>query len=216
MKKWKTALIIVSLVLVVSIALYFLPTNNLVKKLPILNSFYKNTTLEVITPNGKANITINDKDFGETPSTIQNLVEGNYDITLTKSTTNDSFYKPQTFNVQLVKNTTARINIELGPEDFVYGTILYYTNDSIYTEDKGKLTVTSNAENSKTYLDKEFFKTAPVTNVDLNPGEYEVTISASDYESLTVPIVIREGLTLNIKGYLLPIPVTFEDSSINE
>jgi hypothetical protein len=41
-------------------------------------------------------------------------------------------------------------------------------------------------------------------------------MEAKNYESLTVPIVIRKGYTLNIKGYLLPIPVIFEEIQSDE
>lgn len=216
MKKWKTALTIVPLVLLLSVALYYLPTENFVKNLPILRSFYTNTTMEIVTPNGKAKVVIDGKEYGETPVNVQSLLDGDHTVELTRSGSEESFYKTHTLNVPLTKNTTSRINMEIGPEDYLYGTILYYTSDSIYTESKGKITVTSNAENSKIYLNKEFLKTSPITNIDLNPGEYEITVSAQDHESASLPIVIREGLTLNVKAYLLPVPVTFETTNTDE
>lgn len=215
MKSPKAALIIIPVVLLISVIIYFVPPVSVLKHIPVIKSLYKNTTLEITTPNGIANVEINNTEYGETPSSVVDLVEGEYSVTLTKKSENTNFYKPQTFSVRLTKNTTSRINIDLGPEDYIYGSILYYTQD-IMDKNKGQLTITSNTDSSKIYLDKEFLKSTPITNLQLNPGEYNIKISADNYTDLELPIVIREGLTLNIKAYLLPIPVTFETAQTDE
>ncbi len=216
MKKWKSALIITSVVVLISLLFFFLPPEDIFKHIPILKSFYQNTTLEVTVPNGKASVKVNGKEYGETPVNVQNLIAGEYEVELERISTESGYYKPQIFKIQLSKNSTSRINIEIGPDDNLYGSVLYYTEDNNIGSNKGKLTITTNAINSKIYLNSEFLKSAPITNLDINEGEYEIKIEAKNFESLTVPIVVRKGYTLNIKGYLLPIPVIFEEVQSDE
>lgn len=211
MKKWKSALIITSIVVLISLLLFFLPPENILKHIPIIKSFYQNTTLEITVPNGKASVKVNGKEYGETPVNIQNLTTGEYEVQLERISSEEGFYKPQIFNIELSKNSTARINIEIGPDNNLYGSLLYYTEDIGIKNSKGKLTVTSNAPNTKIYLNSEFLKSAPLTNLDINEGEYELSLQASEYEKVDIPIVVRKGYTLNIKGYLLAIPVIFEE-----
>lgn len=209
MKKWKSALIILSLIIGISVIFYFAPPKEIFKQLPLVKSLYKNTKLEVITPNGKAKVFIDGQDYGDTPVEVNNLVEGEYTVQLEKYSEVTDFYQPQTFRVDLTKNTTSRINIDIAPENFLEGSILYYTKENIKSK-KGLLTITSNADNSKVYLDEEFLKSTPITNLELNPGEYNIEISAKDHTTVALPVVIREGYSLNIKAYLLPIPVNFD------
>lgn len=216
MKRWKSALVITSVVLIVSILLFFLPPEDVFKHIPILNSLYKNTTLEVTVPNGKATVVINGKEYGETPVNIESLMAGEYDVTLKKVSSEESAYKEHTFRVNLTKNTTSRINMEIGPDENIHGSILYYTQDPSFDSNKGRLTVTSNIENSKVYMNSEFLKSTPITRLDISEGENEIKIEATNYESVSLPIVIRSGYTLNIKTYLLPIPVIFEETQSNE
>lgn len=208
MKTLKTAIIIIAIVLVLSVILYFLPLDKIFQRIPLVGNFYANTTLEIVTPNGKANILIDDKEYGDTPNNIIDLVEGEYKLTLRKEE-NETFYTPHTFDITLTKNTTTRVNIEIGPDENISGTILYYT-PSIFSS-KGKITITSNVEDSRVNLNKEYLKNTPVSELELDEGEYEITISKDNYESVTVPIIVRSGYTLNIKAYLLPIPITINE-----
>ncbi|MDX9738768.1 MAG: PEGA domain-containing protein [Candidatus Dojkabacteria bacterium] len=216
MKKWKIALIITSIVVLISLLLFFLPPENLFKHIPILKSFYQNTTLEISVPYGKASVKIDGKEYGETPLNIQNLVAGEYSVQLERISEDSSYYKPQTFKVLLTKNSTSRINIEIGPDSNIYGTVLYYEEQRSFDSNKGKLTISSNAPNTKVYMNQEFLKSAPITNLDVNGGEYDISLEAPNYEGIKLPIVVREGYTLHIKGYLLPIPVIFESSQTDE
>ncbi|PKN02480.1 hypothetical protein CVU76_00355 [Candidatus Dojkabacteria bacterium HGW-Dojkabacteria-1] len=216
MKKWKSALIVSSIVVFVSILLFFIQPEDILKHVPILKSFYQNTTLEITVPYGKANVKINGKEYGETPLNIQSLVAGEYEVELNKISTQEGYYKPHTFKVILTKNSTSRINLEIGPDDVMHGTILYYQEDKTYTPNKGKLTITTNSQDARVFMNSEFLKSAPITNLELNEGEYEISLQSEEYENLTLPIVIRAGYTLNIKGYLLPISVIFDSAQIDE
>jgi len=210
MKKLKTVLIITLSVLAVSILIYFLPIDNISSKIPFLNRFYTNTILEVITINGKANITIGGEDYGETPLTINELAPGDYTVELERISDSEDFYEKQTLSIKLTKNTTSRIEIEIGPAGILHGTLLYYTLQNNLENNTGALSVLCDVEDSKIYLDEEYFKKAPVIARALQSKEYNLEISADDYESLDIPILIEEGYLLNVKAYLFPVPIIFD------
>ena len=128
MKKLKTAILIFLSVLFFSTLFFFFPPKKLIGQLPFLNRFYNNTSLEIVTQRGKAKIWINEKDYGETPVTVQDLPEGDYLVEMEKIAPENAFYKKHSFNIELTKNTTARMDIEIGPEDLLHGSILYYSS----------------------------------------------------------------------------------------
>lgn len=209
MSKNKTALLIISFVILFCLFLYFVPVKELFSKIPLISKFYNNTTLEIVTQKGKAKIWINGEDYGETPAKIEDLPEGNYVVEIEKIVSEDSFYEKHSFQIELTKNTSARIDLEIGPEDLLQGSILYYTPSKVSSKD-GLLTITSNIQNAKVYLDKEFLKETPVSNISLKDNQYEMKISATGYESVEIPIYIRSGYQLNLKTYHFPIPVSLE------
>lgn len=210
MRKIKTVLIVVATVIVLSVVLYFLPLNKVLSSLPLINKFYNNTTLEVIVEKGKANITINGKDYGQTPTTVENLPEGKYTVELSKITDSNSFYEKHTFEVELVKNTSARIDVEIGPESTLNGTILYYTEVSNISDDKGLLAVSSSATNAKIYIDKEYIGESPLSSLALRDNQYQIKVEATGYETIEIPVFVRKGYQLNLKTYHFPIPVNFD------
>lgn len=216
MKKWKSPLIIFVSILALSIFFFFVPLDNVVRNLPILKGFYENTSLEISTPNGKAAVKLNGKEYGETPATIQNLFAGEYDVELTRTSQEEGFYKSHTFPIELTKNTTSRINIEIGPDNNLHGFLLYYTQDNTITSGSGQITITSNAKDAKIYLDNEYLDVAPITSLVLTKGEYTISMTKNNYEDLTLPVLVEEGYILNIKGYQFPIPVTFETEQNDE
>lgn len=216
MKKWKFSLIIIAVVLTLSLLLFFVPFDNIFKNIPLIKSFYQNTTLEITTPNGKALVEIEGKEYGETPVNIQNLTSGEYEVVLTRTSNQEDFYLPQQFKVLLTKNTTSRINMEIGPGSNLHGVILYYTEDSVPKASKGKITITSNTQNSRIYINEEYLKETPATNVELVSKEYKIMLKADGYEDLEFPVVVRDGYILNIKGYQFPTPLTFEEVQTDE
>jgi hypothetical protein len=216
MRKWRLPLIIVVTVLLLSVLLFFVPLDNIYTKIPLLNTFYKNTSLEITTPNGKALVEINDKEYGETPVTVQELVAGKYEIELNRVSTQEGFYTRHIFNIELTKNTTSRINVEIGPGDNLNGFLLYYQEENSLSGNSGQITITSDATDAKIYLDDEYLDTTPLTNLELPPKEYTITIRATGYEDLTFPVIVESGHILNIKGYQFPVPITFENVQTNE
>ena len=209
MKKNKIALITIVLILAISILLYFLPINRLIGKLPFINRFYNNTTLEISTKAGVAKVWIDSKDYGETPTNIEDLPEGSYLIELQKVAEEDTFYKKQSFQIELTRNTSARIDLEIGPEDLLQGAILYYTPIRT-TSDEGFLTVISNVEDSRVFLDGDFLKVSPITNLELRESQYKIKVLAPGHEEVEVPVLLRNNYVLNLKTFHFPIPVKFE------
>ncbi len=210
MKNRKTVLIIVITILVVSVILYFLPLGKILGNIPFLNVFYNNTSMEIIVEKGKAQVQVNDKDYGQTPVTIENLKEGKYTVELSKIANDDTFYENQTFEVEISKNTSARIDVEIGPENILNGTILYYTEAANAERGKGLLTITSSADDAKIYIDQEYIGTSPVTNLVLSDNQYQIKVSAKGFEDIEIPVFVRSGYLLNLKTYHFPIPVNFD------
>lgn len=210
MKRFKTAIIVIICITILSVVLFFLPLEGFLQRLPVIKSFYQNTTLEISAPNGKVSVKINGKEYGETPISIKNLPAGTYIVELTKISSQQSFYKTHKFNIPLTKNSVSVVSMEIGPNDHLHGVILYYEKDSTKSEEKGKITITSDTEGSDVYINNEFLKPTPVTNIKLNTGEYTISLNSKQYEDLEFPIIIREGYILYVKGYQLPIPIYFE------
>ena len=209
MRKLKTTLIIIFSIIALSILIYFLPPEGLISKIPFINRFYSNTVLEIISINGKTKVSINGKDYGETPLTINDLNQGDYTVELERVSDTENFYKKQTFNIQLSKNTTSRIEIEIGPAGILHGSILYYTPQSNLDRNSGTLSVLCDIDESKVYLDRDYVKQTPLIAKELSAKEYDLEVSATNYENLEIPILIENGYLLNVKVFLFPIPVTF-------
>jgi hypothetical protein len=209
MKNSKNTVFIIIAILLFSIILYFIPVNRIIGNIPLLNRFYNNTTLEIVTQKGKAKIWIDGKDYGETPNTIENLPEGIYLVELEKIGEEKSFYEKQSIQITLTRNTSARIDLEIGPDNILHGVIVYYTPIKTSSED-GLLTVISNTKDAKVFLDKEFLKESPITNLSLRESQYQVKVSATGHEEVDIPVLVRNNYSLNLKTYHFPIPATFD------
>lgn len=210
MKKLKTVLIIIISIIAISILIYFLPTQGIASRIPFLNRFYTNTILEVITINGKAKVTIDGREYGETPVTINELSPGDYTVVLERISDSEDFYKKEMLNVKLTKNTTSRIEMEIGPAGLLHGAVLYYTPQSNLNQNKGSLSVLCDVEDSKVYLDGEYIKRAPIIANPMTAKEYELEILAEGYENLDIPVLIDGNYLLNVKSFLFPIPIIFD------
>jgi hypothetical protein len=209
MANYKKLLLVTLGIILLSILLYFLPLNTLLGRIPILNTFYNNTSLEIVTQRGKAKVWIDGKDYGETPTTVENLPEGNYLVELEKISDKKFFYEKQSIQITLTRNTSARIDLEIGPQNILHGVIMYYTPIKT-SSDKGMLTVTSNVDGAKVFLDKEFLKASPISNLSLRENLYQVKVTAEGHEEIDVPVVITKNYSLNLKTYHFPIPTTFD------
>jgi len=209
MKKFKTAIIVVAIIILFSILFYLFPPKKYIGRLPFLNRFYNNTTIEIVTQRGKAKVWIDGKDQGETPVTIEDLPEGKYLIEIEKIAPQEAFYKKHSFNIELSKNTSARVDIEIGPENLLHGTILYYS--PIKTNpNKGFFTITTTTNESKIYIDNSFVNRSELTNIELTKGEHKIKIESEGYQEIELPVFIREDFQLNLRVYQLPIPISLD------
>lgn len=206
MTKLKTAIIVITTAIVLSLLFYFFPPKKLIGHLPFLNRFYNNTTIDVISQKGKAKVWINSKEYGETPTTASDLPEGKYLIEMERIAPEGSFYEKHSFNVELSKNTSARVDVEIGPKGLLHGTILYYTPVKT-PSNKGFLTITSNVEDARISVDGEFIRRSTLTNVELIDGEHQIKVDSNGYQEIELPVFIRTGYQLNLKVYQLPIPI---------
>lgn len=209
MKKTKLAILVIISVLSISVLLYFIPLNQLLGKIPLLNTFYNNTSLEIIVQKGQAKVWINGSEYGETPVTVENLPEGDYTVELEKIAEETTFYKKHSLRVELIRNATTRIELEIGPDELLHGSVLHYTSIKT-TSNSGFLTVTSDLEKSKIFINNEYIKDSTITNYPLEENEYEVKVSATGYEDVVIPLVIKNNYVLNLKTYHFPIPLNLD------
>jgi len=121
----------------------------------------------------------------------------------------DSFYKKHSFKIELTKNTTARMDIEIGPEDLLHGSILFYSTINTSPK-KGYLTITGNSEDAKIYVNGEFVNRTGLLNIELDTGEQKVKVESNGYQGIELPVNIREGYQLNLRIYQLPIPISLD------
>jgi len=210
MKRTKTALIITVSVLVLSLIFYFVPFNTILGRIPFIKEAYNNTTLSINLKNGDANVSINGKDYGQTPLEIKDLSSGEYTVVLSKIVDSESFYEDHSFDIYLAQNTEARIDIEIGPNSLLHGVILYYSSIPKGSENTGLLTITSSPFDTKISLDGEFLSNSPLSGYLLTKGQYTIKMSKTGYEEVEAPVIVREGYHLNVKGFLFPIPLTLE------
>ena len=214
MKKGKTALFVTILIVAVCALLYFFPVNTWIGKLPLVSKFYNNTSIEIFTRNCTAKVAINGKEYGETPLTIDDLPEGEYTITLDRISADENvFYERHTFTIELPQNTTARLDLEIGPTDTMQGAVLYYTPMKVSSEN-GFLMVTPNVNNANIYIDTTFTQKGTISNLELPVKEYKVNVTADGYESVEIPVLVRKGYLLNLKTFHFPIPVILDETKM--
>ncbi len=202
MKIFTKILLLLPLLIALGLALHFEIFNNF---LPFRN-LDKNSVLSINTRRGNARVWINGQDYGPTPQSISNLPDGDYLIELERDS-EASIYPRQSFYIELHRNTEAIVDIELAPHDFKSGHILYYSPTARTLQKTGSLTIRSNVNNYEVNVGGTRISEDELVNYKLDPKEYDVEVKAKGYEPLEFPIIIREGYNLNIRVYLLPIPV---------
>ncbi|HQG58026.1 MAG TPA: PEGA domain-containing protein [Candidatus Dojkabacteria bacterium] len=209
MKKAVLPIIIFLLFIGITILFIFVPPAAIINKLPFINKLTNNATLIVNTINSKANIKINEKDYGTTNQKISDLSEGIYSIKLDRITDSSNvFYDSATFTVELTNNTEAIINIEIGPDNIISGYLLYYTKAPKSLDDNGYITVTADKKDASISIESQQSEALPIQGKKLSSGEYNIVISKDGYESVEFPVIVRKDLNLNINAYLFPIPWT--------
>ncbi len=177
--------------------------------LPLVRDFHKNAVLTVNTRRGVADIYLDGVDYGQTPTSITNLAQGGYTVELEKITESSDTYPKQSFYIELYRNTEAVIDIEIAPNNFKSGHILFYAPIPKTFNQEGAISIRSDLRDYEIRINNERVEQKNVITYKLKPGEYEIEVSSDGYESIEFPAIVREGYDLNVRVYLLPIPMNF-------
>lgn len=178
-------------------------------QLPYISNFHENSVLTINSRRGISNIYVNETDYGETPQSISNLPEGGYNVELERISESSDVYQKQNFYVELHRNTEAVIDVEIAPNNFKSGHILYYSPIANVTSNYGAITVRSDLDDYDVTIDGKDFEQEELVSFRLKPKEYDIVVKADGYEGLEFPAIVREGYDLNIRVYLLPKPIVF-------
>lgn len=202
----KTAIIVIVLLIVLSFISYFIPYKEIISSIPFLNSIYNNASLTVNSKNGKALVFVDGKEYGETPTTITNLIPGEHFVELQRVSDTKDLYQKKEITITIQRGTEAIIDYEISPGGITSGYVLYYTTSYKSAKDNGFLTITSKQDNISITLDDELLGKTPINAQSLKTKSYELKASKLGFEDLKFPIIIRNGYNLNIQLLLLPIP----------
>lgn len=203
-KSLKITLIILAF-FVLGLSLHF----DLFSGLPLVRNFYENAVLSVNTRRGIANIYIDGIDYGQTPTTISNLKQGGYNVELEKISESSDIYEKESFYIEIYRNTEAVIDIEIAPDSFKSGHILFYSPMPRSFNQEGAVSVRADINDFEVLINDERIGGESLISYKLEPDEYDIKVRAQGYESLEFPVIVREGYDLNIRVYLLPIPMNF-------
>ncbi len=207
MNKSVKIILIILAFLGLGILLHFGVFEKLLSYTPFVKNLYNNSVLTINTRNGIAEVTINGQEYGQTPQSISNLPEDKYLVELEKITEEKDTYKKQSFYIELFRNTEAIVDIEIGPDDFKSGHILYYSDMGKSLNKNGALTIRSDINDYEVLINDDKVSKDKLFSYQLKPNEYKIKVISNGYESLEFPIIIREGFNLNVRVYLLPIPI---------
>lgn len=196
--------------LIISVVLIFVRPKNFLSELPWINNYYSNSKLTVSSRTGILEVIVDDESFGDTPIESVELTEGKHEIKVRKIDSSGAQQFPEsTFYVDLYKGTESVIDIEILPDGKYAGFILYYTKAPDSDNGKGFLTYSGTPTNANITLSGEVIEADKLKNYSINSGDYLMKINAQGYESIEIPLVIREGFNLNLKTQLMPIPINF-------
>lgn len=204
-------IIALSITGIISFFLFSKPNLELLSFIPAINTRYTTGTISIKTINSTATVELDDKPIGETPLVIENADLGTHKIKLSRiSEQENAFYQDAIFYLSVEPKTESVLNIEIGPNGFISGYVLYY--EDIKTEKgKGTISVNSSPDSIEIKLYGETMGSSPYYSTALEKGEYTIKFIKDKYESLEFPINIEEGYNLNITTYLFPIPINIQE-----
>jgi hypothetical protein len=204
------ALFIILSVILISVLFFTKSPDQYLSKVSLFGDLYKNTSLTITSPNSINDVKIDGKEYGVTPLEIEDLEEGQHEIELVRSTNGESFYSPLKLQLDLKRNTEAIVDFEIGPAGTLSGYAIYYTQSPSTTEGIGYLTVTSSPSEATFTINNDQTYQLPIDILELKAGEYNISVNSKGYESIVVPVIIREGYNLNLRADLFPIPTNLE------
>lgn len=198
-------IVILTLLSFLGVTLYYLPYEKIAQRIGFIRKFTTNTQLSISFKNGAGQIIIDDKDYGSTPQTINDLKPGLHKLIINRIIDEEnSFYKPFQVYIPIQNNTETYVNVEVAPDGFVSSYIIYY--EDAPPGNKGFMIIKSSTNNVSISINgTTLSKTDKMQELD--PGEYNLSITAEGYEPIEIPIIIRDGLTLVLNVNLLPIPI---------
>jgi hypothetical protein len=205
MGKYLKIILIALAFLALGVSMHF----NLLTRLPLVRNFYENAVLTVNSRRSPANIYLDGVDYGQTPLTIPNLPEGGHTVELERISESSDTYPKQSFYIELYPNTEAVIDVEIAPNNFKSGHILFYSPMPRTFNQEGALSIRSDVSNYEILIDDERIDKSDIISYKLEPNEYDIKVTSEGYESLEFPVIVREGYDLNVRVYLLPIPIVF-------
>jgi hypothetical protein len=138
-------------------------------------------------PSG-AQITLNGVYLGTTPKTIDNLIIGTYQVTLTRSG-----YETWNGNIQVQPDSDNTIYVVLEP--------------SFAPITSGTLMIESYPEGAEIVLDQTSRGTTPRT-LTLPEGSHTLVLNRAGYQQYTTSVFIRDKENARITAYLVPVGTT--------
>ncbi|MCD4772243.1 MAG: PEGA domain-containing protein [Bacteroidales bacterium] len=142
-------------------------------------------TLDIASTPWNANITLNGKDYGKTPTT-EKLLVGTYTVKLIKEG-----YAQYSKSIVIEEGQTESINIEL--------------------QSGKKVTINSEPKGAKLYIDNEYQGETPFTT-ELSFGKHNVKLSKNEYQDLNQNIEINEN-TNNVNLSLISLKIQIKITS---
>lgn len=212
-----TALSIIIIVVLVSAFFFTSPYENYLSNLSFFDNLFGKVTITINTPRSVADIYIDDQKIGQSPLEDYELDSGKYSVQLARATNSETnFYEPVEIQLDLVENTEAFIQLEIGPYGKSYGYILYYEEAPAKQDDAGFLTIRSNANDSSVIIPGRSATSLPLNAQLLDTGEYEINIVTPGHEDIAIPVIVRRNFNLMVEVRPYPIPINNIETAQNE
>ena len=138
-------------------------------------------SLVIISDPADSSVVVNGDYKGKTPLTVGNLYPGAYTINVTKFG-----FMPYTTAVQLTEGAEATVTAYLPPE-------------------RGTLMVNTTPEGAQVLLDGAVAGIAPVTLINVLPGEHNLTVTKEGYVPVQQQVSLEAGQTIPVSLILSPV-----------
>ena len=138
------------------------------------------STLNVSSNVNGANVYVDDRLVGRTPLSRVAIAAGNRSIRVSANG-----YTDYVTNVVVRGNETVNVSANLGQ-----------------VIRNGTLSVTSNVAGAEVFIDNRRAGRTPINISDLNPGNYNVRVTAPNYADYTTTVSVQAGRTTNVSANL--------------
>jgi len=138
-------------------------------------------SLVIASDPAECSVVVNGEYKGKTPLTVGNLYPGTYTVNVTKFG-----YMPYSTAVELTNGAEATVTAYLPPE-------------------RGTLTVNTTPDGAGVLLDGAVAGIAPVTLINVLPGEHNLTVTKEGYVTVQQQVSVEAGLTTPVSLTLPPV-----------